>query len=205
MKAKKILVLVTVLSLSIAMLAGCGGKDTAVDDKDKNRTPAEKVEYDYSDEEEIDDDMGDMTDDSMEEQVSESVGVSSDMSIANALLDAFYAEAENAQDSEQLARTLMANAVLTDMSMDCVSVEPGFLNGFDADITGFNSGASFLPMIGSIPFVGYVFETDDPETLVEELTGNANLNWNICTMADEMVSGTSGNYVFFVMSPFTFD
>ena len=59
-------------------------------------------------------------------------------------------------------------------------------------------------MIGTIPFVGYVFETDDTELLMSELEANALLNWNICTTADEMLVKAHDNYVFFVMSPYTF-
>ena len=31
------------------------------------------------------------------------------------------------------------------------------------------------------------------------LKENANLKWNVCTEADEMVSAVQGNYVFFIM------
>ena len=37
-----------------------------------------------------------------------------------------------------------------------------------------------------------------------DLKANANLRWNICTTADEMVAGSVGNKVFFVMCPTEF-
>ncbi len=82
-----------------------------------------------------------------------------------------------------------------------VDVEPGFLAGFDNEITGFTSGVSFAPMIGSIAFVGYLFETEDADALITSLKENANMRWNICVEAEEMVVEKSGNKVFFVMCP----
>jgi hypothetical protein len=62
----------------------------------------------------------------------------------------------------------------------------------------------FAPMIGSIPFVGYVFTLSDDadvESFVTLLSENADPNWNICTEADETVIESAGNKVFFVMCP----
>ena len=59
-------------------------------------------------------------------------------------------------------------------------------------------------MIGSIPFVGYVFELEDAssvDSFISTLKDNADLRWNICVAADEMVTGSVGNKVFFVMCP----
>lgn len=78
-------------------------------------------------------------------------------------------------------------------------VNPGYLNGFDNEISGFEEGMKFSPNIGSIPFVAYVFKTSDPEALKETLNKNANLNWNICTSADEKVVAVNGDFVFFIM------
>ena len=90
-----------------------------------------------------------------------------------------------------------------------MAVEPGFLTGFDnTEIKGFKEGAMFAPMIGTIPFVGYVFTLDDSTNasdFISTLKSAANLRWNICTSADEMVTGSAGNKVFFVMCPKSFD
>lgn len=80
-----------------------------------------------------------------------------------------------------------------------IPVSEGYLDGFRSDITGFSKGVRFSPMIGSIPFVGYVFETDNPDALLALLTENADPAWNICTRADETVSYVRGNLVFFLM------
>ena len=66
----------------------------------------------------------------------------------------------------------------------------------------------FGPMIGTIPFIGYVFtlaEGADVEAFKTLLTDNANLRWNICTAAEELVVESEGNTVFFLMCPTTFE
>lgn len=88
-------------------------------------------------------------------------------------------------------------------------VEPGFLSGFDnAEITGFKEGVMFAPMMGTIPFVGYIFELEDGadvDAFKQTLEDSANLRWNICTEAEEMTVDNEGNKVFFLMSPKSFD
>ena len=88
-------------------------------------------------------------------------------------------------------------------------VEPGMLMGFDnAEITGFKSGVTFAPMISTIPFLGYIFELDDSvdvDTFKSSLEENANLRWNICTEAEELIVENVGNKVFFLMCPKSFD
>ncbi len=90
-----------------------------------------------------------------------------------------------------------------------MEVEPGLLQGFDNyEVTGFKSGAVFQPMIGSIAFIGYVFELEDgvsASDFAANLKKNANKRWNICVEADEMVTGIVGNKVFFVMCPNSFE
>lgn len=86
-----------------------------------------------------------------------------------------------------------------------MEVVPGYLSGFDnVEITGFKSGAMFAPMIGSIPFVGYVFELEegaDVNTFIDMLAENSNPSWNICVTADQTVVGAYNNMVFFLMCP----
>ena len=84
-------------------------------------------------------------------------------------------------------------------------VEPGLLSGFDNyEVTGFQEGAVFMPMIGSIAFVGYVFTLEDGadvNAFMENLKANANPRWNICVAAEETLVSNVGNKVLFVMSP----
>ena len=51
-----------------------------------------------------------------------------------------------------------------------------------------------------------VFEVeDDVDGFAEQLKSKANLSWNVCTQADEMVCETYKDRVFFVMAPLSFD
>lgn len=78
----------------------------------------------------------------------------------------------------------------------------GFKEGFKPE--GYVSGSRFAPMIGSIPFVGYVFELKedtDVEAFMKELKDNSDPAWNICVEADQTVVGAYGRMVLFVMCP----
>lgn len=113
--------------------------------------------------------------------------------------------AENADlTAQELADKLLTNEHLG-FAGTTMPVEPGLLMGFDnAEITGFSEGVMFAPMIGTIPFLGYVFVLEDgadTAAFVKTLEENANPRWNICTEAEETVTGSVGNKVFFVMCP----
>lgn len=104
----------------------------------------------------------------------------------------------------ELAEAVITNERILFMG-GAVEVEEGFLSGFDnVEVTGFESAAMFCPMIGSIPFVGYVFDLADGadvDAFKTILTENANLRWNICVTADEMLCESNGDKVFFIMCP----
>lgn len=107
--------------------------------------------------------------------------------------------------TEEIAAELLNNEVIT-FGPASMPVEPGYLNGFTEEIDGFSEGTTFGPMIGSIPFVGYIFKVDgDVDSFISNLEEKADLRWNVCTEADEMVSEKSGDYVFFVMAPLSFE
>ena len=84
-------------------------------------------------------------------------------------------------------------------------IMPGLLSGFDNyEVTGFKSGAMFGPMMGSVAFIGYVFELEegaDVEGFMTALTENCNPRWNVCVEADQTVVGAYNNMVFFLMCP----
>ena len=88
-------------------------------------------------------------------------------------------------------------------------VEEGLLSGFDNyEVKGFKEGVMFGPMMGSIAFVGYIFVLEDGadvETFKTNLKENANLRWQICVQAEELVVENEGNIVFFLMCPKTFE
>ena len=86
-----------------------------------------------------------------------------------------------------------------------VEKDAEFLAGFDNyRVTGYRSAAMYGPVIGSIAFIGYVFELEDgtdPATFVKSLTDNCNPRWNICVTAEQTACGAVGNRVFFLMCP----
>ncbi|MBR5295159.1 MAG: hypothetical protein IKU24_01060 [Clostridia bacterium] len=108
----------------------------------------------------------------------------------------------------EIAERLISNEIIPFFG-GAMAIEEGFLSGFDnAEIHGFKEGATFGPMMGSIAFVGYIFELDadaDVEAFKKELKDNANLRWNICVEAEEMVVENEGSKVFFLMCPKAFD
>ena len=127
--------------------------------------------------------------------------------VGQKLLADFYAKASSG-DVMTVAKAIVSNEIIQ-FPGDAMAVEPGFLSGFDNyEVHGFKNGAMFGPVMGTIPFVGYVFELEDgadKNAFVDGLKANANLRWNICTEADEMVTGISGNKVFFLMCCSTFE
>ena len=108
----------------------------------------------------------------------------------------------------EIAEALATSSILP-FSGAAMEVEEGFLSGFDNfEVKGFKEGAMFAPMMGTIPFVGYVFTLDegaDVEAFMKTLEDNANLRWNVCTEAEEMTVENEGNVVFFLMSPKAFE
>lgn len=135
---------------------------------------------------------------SSKETIEETTATEPAGSKGQALYNAFISELNASSDIFLIANNLSKESV---SGYDCVvnDYSEGFLNGFDADISGFSKCVGFSPMIGSIPFVTYIFETDNPDELKTTLLEHADPCWNICTEADETVCEVSGNYVFFVM------
>jgi len=117
-------------------------------------------------------------------------------------------EADASLSAQELADALVTNEIIP-FAGAAMPVEQGMLMGFgNAEVTGFSEGVMFAPMIGTIPFIGYVFTLEDgvdAEGFVTTLKDNADLRWNICTEAEEMVTETVGNKVFFVMCPSAFE
>ena len=105
--------------------------------------------------------------------------------------------AENADaTAQELAEGILTNEAIL-FSGGAMPVEEGFLMGFgEAEITGFEEAVMFAPMIGTIPF-----DAESAEALIDVLTENADPRWNICTEAEETVTGTAEDKVFFVMCP----
>ena len=148
---------------------------------------------------------------SSEEGTTEESGneVSGD-TVGAALAQEFHAlKAENAEiTAQEVADTILANPMIQ-FGGASMEVTEGLLTGFgNAEITGFNNGVMFAPMIGTIPFVGYVFTLDegaDVDAFMQTLKDNADPRWNICTEAEETIIESADNMVFFVMCPAQFE
>ena len=110
--------------------------------------------------------------------------------------------------AQELADHLVANEVLGFMGMT-MPVEEGCLTGFDNfEVKGFEEGIMFGPAIGTIPFIGYVFDLadgTDVDKFMQDIRDNANLRWNICTEADELVVENKGDKVIVIMTPEKFE
>lgn len=125
------------------------------------------------------------------------------------LLADFKDEIDEADETlQEIAEEICDNDILP-FEPVIMPVEPGLLMGFDnAEITGFKEGITFAPMVSTMPFLGYIFELEDGadvEAFKKILEDNANLRWNICTEADELVVDSEGNMVFFLMCPKSFE
>lgn len=184
---KKLLVtlLTTVL---VASMVACGGKNNTT-------TETSEVSTETA-----------ITTESTETESTETASAEiADGTLGQTLLAVF--KAKLAEKPEATAQEL-ADAVITNEAIlfagGSTPVEAGFLMGFGADITGFEEAVGFMPMIGTIPFMGYVFtlaEDADVEAFITTLETNANPRWNICTEAEETVIEAVGNKVFFLMCP----
>ena len=131
-------------------------------------------------------------------------------SVGTQLLAAFneYMSANPEATALEIANEIGSNPIIP-FEAAAMEIEPGYLNGFDnAEITGFDAGVMFAPMMGTIPFVGYIFTLPadaDVDAFITTLKDSANLRWNICTEADEMTVSNSGNTIFFLMAPLSFE
>ena len=125
-----------------------------------------------------------------------------DATVGTTLYNAF--KADSTGTAEEIANRIITNEIIQFMG-GAVAIEEGFLTGFgETEIKGFKEGAMFAPMIGTIPFVGYIFKLEDGadvEAFKTTLKDNANLRWNICTAAEEMIVESKNNTVFFLMCP----
>ena len=126
--------------------------------------------------------------------------------VGQTLLAAF--KADSTGTAQEIADRLISNEIIQFMG-GAMPIEEGLLSGFDnTEIKGFKEGAMFAPMMSSIAFVGYVFELEDGadvEAFKTTLKDSANLRWNICVEAEELIVENEGNKVFFLMCPKSFE
>lgn len=133
-------------------------------------------------------------------------GIEASDSAAASAIKKLYLDAAGKNTDLMDIAAAMAQEGTIPYNLDVFEIEQGaYLNGFSAEPAGYSRGVCFCPFIGTIPFVGYIFESENPEQLLSSLKETAMLDWNICTQADEVVSGIDGNRVLFVMTPSSFD
>lgn len=129
-------------------------------------------------------------------------GAVSGESLGQTLLGEFKAM-DASTDAYTMAETLIGHEMIQFMG-GAMEIEPGLLSGFDNyEVTGFEEGAMFGPMMGSIPFVGYVFKLPadaDADAFMTGLKDNANMRWQICVEAEELIAEADGSTVFFLMT-----
>lgn len=125
--------------------------------------------------------------------------------VANTLSETFEKEIKKQKDIEKVAQKISENEIIVPAVQTFTISEGDYLSGFKEEIKGFDKVVGIVPMIGTIPFIAYIFETKNPKELAKVLEENAQLNWNICTQADEMKITMVDNYIFFVMAPTNFE
>lgn len=126
-------------------------------------------------------------------------------SVALSLSELFKSEIKKEKDIEKVAKKIAESDVIVPEVQTFVIGKDDYLAGFKEEIKGYKKAVGIAPMIGTIPMVAYVFEVDEPKEFVKTLEDNAQLNWNICTVADEMRVTVVGNYIFFIMAPKSFE
>ena len=178
----------SIILLALAMLlsfAACGGKTT------DETTAAEDTT---------------VTDETTAADEETTEGKTAGDTLGDTLAAAFNEACKDNDTAEAIAAKISENEAI-EFSPAMMPVEEGLLNGFDnEEIKGFKAGTMLAPMIGSIPFVSYVFELEDgtdAAAFTETLRNAANPRWNICTEADQTLIETNGNFVFFIMCPTT--
>lgn len=125
--------------------------------------------------------------------------------VASTLAKQFKEEIKDEKDILKVANNISKNEIMA-ISTEVITIENNnYISGFQTEIKDYNKAVSIVPIIGTIPFVAYIFEVENAESFAENLRSNANLRWNICTEADNMEIAIENNYVFFVMSPENFD
>ncbi len=198
MKMKKFLA----VALSVAMvfsMAACGKKD---EEKKPGENPTATVAPTAPAEGETD-----KTDDKTEGGViaPEFTAGTAGEKLWNAFVDTMKANPETAP--VDVANTLAMNPVIQFMAGG-MEVEPGYLAGFSEEISGFEKGAMYGPMMGSIAFAGYIFDLADGadvNAFIANLKDKADPRWNICVDADYTQVGAYENTVYFLMYPAEMD
>lgn len=194
-----------ILLVAVTITACSKGKEKDKEPASKPTLPPHKTEVTATPVPEPEDGTGEnaVTDDGNsgpEDDTEDNAGTNGGSTIAEGMTASFNKYI--AKNDDILA---VMNKIYEDnpeFTCDIFEINEGYLSGFNTEITGFNGGVGMAPFIGTIPFVAYIFETDDPEALTALLNSSSDKAWNICTTADEYMTETVGRYVFAVFAPF---
>lgn len=111
--------------------------------------------------------------------------------------------------SAELDKSIFIKEALLNVSnsgllpFDCIveDAPEDFLPGFTNKVNGYHEAAMMAPIIGSHPFIVYLFLADDVDALKTDLMREADPRWNICTEATVVVCEEYGEIVLFAMLP----
>lgn len=219
---KKILAVLLVLVMVFSFVA-CGGgtEDTELNDDqinneqnvDENGDQDADADTDTDTDTDADADVKDeQQNDNPKPPVADNdqdVQAPADETVAQILLKDFNSRVSADSTTMSLAEGVIANPIIQFFGGAVPMEVGGYLPGLgEGTITGYKECTSFGPMMGSIAFIGYVFELEDgvdAAAFEKSLLDNADPRWQICVTADETVVDTNGNFVFFLMAPAHFD
>ena len=191
--------LAIIFALLIVSLVACGtkendGKDTN-DAKDSTESVAD-VDTENPDTDTEAPETGENTDADTED------GADSEKLLSESVVDAFFEKAKEGMTAEEIANEMVKDGETEGYVVDVMGEDSYFMGFGNAEITGYAEAARFAPMIGTIPFMAYIFILDDgadSAAFTQMLLDNCNPRWNICTEADTIKAEQSGNAILFLM------
>ena len=122
--------------------------------------------------------------------------------LSDSVVNAFFEKAKDGMTAEEIANEMVKDGETEGYVVDVMGDDSYFMGFGNAEITGYTEAARFSPMIGTIPFMAYIFILDegaDSAAFMQMLLDNCNPRWNICTEADTVKAEQSGNAILFLM------
>ncbi len=181
--------LAIIFALLVISLASCGTKkdDGSVTD-DAINTDTDVIVPD--------------TDASTETDAETDSETDSEELLSDSVVNAFFEKAKDGMTAEEIANEMVKDGETEGYVVDVMGDDSYFMGFGNAEITGYAEAARFSPMIGTIPFMAYIFILDegaDSAAFIQMLLDNCNPRWNICTEADTIKAEQSGNAILFLM------
>lgn len=122
--------------------------------------------------------------------------------LSDSIVNAFFKKAKDGMTAEEIANEMVKDGKTEGYVVSVMGDDSYFMGFGNAEITGYSEAARFSPMIGTIPFMAYIFILDegaDSAAFIQTLLDNCNPRWNICTEADTVKAEQSGNAILFLM------